>query len=244
MMNKLKFTLLLFFMQFICSAQQLHFSGKILFERKENIHKQFTGNSFWEEQYRNRMPKYKVDEFSLVFNKNKTLYHSTKLDDNPMLTWFRVASNNIVLNNLQSLKQTNIKEIFDETFLIEDSIPALVWRYHGDYRKIAGYNCRKASTIINDSLYIIAFYADEIPVKAGPESLNGLPGMILGYAIPRLHITCFATKVITYIPEEKEFEYKKPKAKSINKNDFLKYIYSSTKNWGEYAGKVVFKVLI
>jgi GLPGLI family protein len=75
----------------------------------------------------------------------------------------------------------------------------------GEYREIAGYNCRKAATIVMDSVYIIAFYTDEIPVSAGPESFNGLPGMILGIVIPRMNLTYFATKVETLQPTEKEF---------------------------------------
>ncbi|ULT40412.1 GLPGLI family protein [Niabella defluvii] len=42
---------------------------------------------------------------------------------------------------------------------------------------------------------MVAFYTDEIITKAGPESFNGLPGMILGLAIPHQHITIFATSV-------------------------------------------------
>jgi GLPGLI family protein len=46
-----------------------------------------------------------------------------------------------------------------------------------------------------DSIYVVAFYTDQIPVSGGPESFTGLPGMILGVALPYEHITWFATKV-------------------------------------------------
>ena len=42
---------------------------------------------------------------------------------------------------------------------------------------------------------MIAWYADDILTKGGPESFNGLPGMILGVAIPHEHITIFAQQV-------------------------------------------------
>ena len=45
------------------------------------------------------------------------------------------------------------------------------------------------------STYVIAFYANEIPIDGGPESINGLPGMILGLVVPSQHLSYFATKV-------------------------------------------------
>jgi GLPGLI family protein len=34
-------------------------------------------------------------------------------------------------------------------------LPVFKWKIHDEYREIANHNCRKASTIIFDSLYII-----------------------------------------------------------------------------------------
>jgi GLPGLI family protein len=42
---------------------------------------------------------------------------------------------------------------------------------------------------------VVAFYTDEIIPSGGPESFTGLPGMILGVALPHQHLTWFATKV-------------------------------------------------
>jgi GLPGLI family protein len=64
-----------------------------------------------------------------------------------------------------------------------------------DVRQIAGYECRKAIAVINDSVTVVAFYSEEILLKGGPEGFTGLPGMILGLAIPRYNTTWFATKV-------------------------------------------------
>lgn len=226
-------------------AQQLHFSGAVTFERKENMHKQFADrNDNWADEIKNRMPKYRVDEFVLNFNKNKSHYKITKQEDNAYASWWRVAAGNTVVNNLTTKTTTNVKEIYDELYLIEDTMPVFKWRYHTDIRKIGGYNCRKATTIISDSLYVIAFYSDEFPVQTGPESLNGLPGLILGYVIPRLNITCFATKIETKLITDAEMEFKKPKSKPVNFFTFYKIILDATKKWGEYAGKVYFKTLI
>jgi hypothetical protein len=49
---------------------------------------------------------------------------------------------------------------------------------------------------------LLHFIPESITTSGGPESFTGLPGMILGLAIPHEHITWFATKVYTEtIPE-------------------------------------------
>lgn len=225
-------------------AQQLHLSGVVMFERKENMHKQFTGTGAWQDEVKDKMPKYRTDEFSLSFNNQQSLYKQTKEESNAFANWWRVAASNTVYKNLQQQKAVSIKEIYDESYVIEDSIPLYTWRYHGDYRKIAGYNCRKAATIINDSLYVIAFYTDEIPVSTGPESFGGLPGLILGIVIPKLNITCFATQVQTKSLQPDAFNYKKPKSKPVTMQQFITGVLDATKKWGEYATKVYYKALL
>ena len=69
------------------------------------------------------------------------------------------------------------------------------WRLTNENRVIAGFNCRKAVAKIFDSVYVFAFYTDEILIPGGPCSINGLPGMILGVTIPRLFTSWIATKV-------------------------------------------------
>ena len=47
-----------------------------------------------------------------------------------------------------------------------------------------------------DSVYVFAFYTDEITIPGGPCTINGLPGMILGLTIPRMYASWIATKVM------------------------------------------------
>ncbi|MBC7384314.1 MAG: GLPGLI family protein [Bacteroidia bacterium] len=223
------------------SAQQLVLSGKITFERKENLHKQFTEQNSWTEQMMMRMPKYRIDQFQLSFNTHKTLYKITLEDESPMASWWRVAAYNTVSNNIDTRQYTAEKTIYERNYLIEDSMPQYQWKLLGEYREVAGYNCRKAATIIMDSLYIIAFYTDEIPVSAGPESFNGLPGMVLGIVVPRLNLTYFATKIETQPVAGTDLL---PKASKNKKTNFLSYkaeLNKAVKDWGEYAGKVLWK---
>jgi GLPGLI family protein len=87
------------------------------------------------------------------------------------------------------------KSIMGEDYLLKDSIPNVDWKIMQEVRTISGYECRKAIGRINDTVYVVAFYTDEILLRGGPEGFSGLPGMILGLAIPRLNTTWFATKI-------------------------------------------------
>ena len=230
-------------------AQQLVLSGKITYERKENMHKQFDDDgedNSWAEQMRNNTPKYRIDQFQLVFNTKKSLYNIIVEDENPAFQWWKYACNNTVGSNRESNKMYAYKTVYENNYNITDSLPVFKWKIHDEYREIANHNCRKASTIIFDSLYIIAFFTDEIPVSWGPESFQGLPGMILGLVVPRLNITSFATKVESYSVLEQELTMPPPikKAKIVTRKSFMDDLINSTKDWGEYASKVYWKCIL
>jgi GLPGLI family protein len=93
-------------------------------------------------------------------------------------------------------KQTVTKKsIIGQDYLIKDSLSNIKWRITKETRTIAGYECRKAIGRIYDTVYVVAFYSEQFVMPAGPEAIQGLPGMILGLAIPRYNATWFATKV-------------------------------------------------
>ena len=121
---------------------------------------------------------------------------------------------------------------------MKDSLPKYQWKITGEVRQIAGFDCKKAITKIADSVVVVAFYTDEILVKGGPESFNGLPGMIMGIAIPRLSLTLFATKielnnagVPLNVPIEKKPNY-------VRRKDVMGEIAGEMKRWGK-EGSIV-----
>src|SRR5690606_20107206 len=103
-------------------------------------------------------------------------------------------------------------------------------------RTIAGFNCRKAVGIICDSVYVVAFFAEEIPVSGGPESFAGLPGMILGLVVPRLHTTWFATKLTLQNSTTANFPLPR-KGKKTTEPELHKLLQSSMKEWGDRGQK-------
>ena len=113
---------------------------------------------------------------------------------------------------------------------IVDTVPKLKWKITNENRIIAGFNCRKAVAIIFDSVYVFAFYTDEIVISGGPCSINGLPGMILGVTIPRLYTSWIATKVMVNGVDEKQIKPVSAK-KSYDLNFLKTTIIDREKDW-------------
>ncbi len=68
----------------------------------------------------------------------------------------------------------------------------------------------------------------------GPESFNGLPGMILGLALPHEHITWFATKV--YTDDISDAQLTAPtKGKKTNSKELLNTLQDFMKDWGAWS---------
>ncbi len=112
----------------------------------------------------------------------------------------------------QNLKKGEMKSTFDisgSTVLIQDSLLNVKWKITNEYREIAGYECRRANGVVLDSVYVVAFYTDQIPISAGPGAVHGLPGMILGLVVPEQHYNVYATKVNVGQPEIKAVTGKK-----------------------------------
>ncbi|MBL7746148.1 MAG: GLPGLI family protein, partial [Chitinophagaceae bacterium] len=181
-------------------AQARFFSTiKVEFEKTTSVRQLMKdlqeGNS-WFEQNKDRYPVSLLNYYEFTGDTARSLYKPGKeVPIDPRLWWRPVADKNVVYTDFQKGTTIAQKPVFEETFLMEDSLLKIKWKITGDIRTIAGYDCRKAIGIINDSIAVFAFYAEELLVSGGPEGVHGLPGMILGMGIPRLHATWFATKV-------------------------------------------------
>ena len=142
---------------------------------------------------------------------------------------------NYVLQDFTIGNTTMIRSIFENNYNLSDSIKKFEWKISGEVREIAGFECKKAITKICDSVVVVAFYTDQITTPGGPENFNGLPGMILGLAIPRLASTWFATKV-----ENISITIPQPvsKSKKVIWVDINKEVSKATKSWGKNAASL------
>lgn len=150
------------------------------------------------ETYKEQHPQFKELKSTLIFADNKTLF--TPVGVNTSITSFfndpQIAmQNNIVYSDLNNKLLISKRKVFDETYLLKDSVKNIKWKFTDEVRDVAGYPCRRANGLTLDSVYVVAFYTDKIPVSGGPELFGGLPGMILQLALPHENVSWIATKV-------------------------------------------------
>jgi GLPGLI family protein len=222
--------------------------GKIEFEKKVNLHKQLDNeeDGSWKEMMKKAVPATKTSYFDLYFDDTRTIYKPGKevVTTQKVPDWIDGPCNdNVVFTDLNQQTFSSLKTVFESTFNISDSNAKYKWKITPDTRTIAGFECRKATTIIMDSVFVVAFYTDQVTTAGGPESFNGLPGMILGLAVPRMHTTWFATKL--ELAEIKANTIVAPtKGKKTNITNLKSTLQSSMKNWGRWRDKNMWQILI
>jgi GLPGLI family protein len=220
-------------------AQDFITRGKIEYEIKINNKRRYSdaqrANSAWYAS----LPEYDISYRELVFAGNRFLYTrgrkampSTNNNDNSLYT------------NLDSRKMIARESFIGEPYLFEDSVRPIKWKIENEIRKIAGLDCRKAIGIIHDSVYVVAFYCPEIVPQGGPEFFTGLPGMILGLAIPRYFTTWFATKIELASIDESSIEPPAvKKSKLYTKKELTTVLSNKYKEAGMWKNKELKKAI-
>lgn len=175
--------------------------GRIIYERRINayalLQKERQQNDPFIQQYKDRFSQFSTNEFELIFDNEKSLYRPIEERKTNYFDFLANAgASNIVFTDLVKDSIFSEKKIYENSYFIKEKITQIQWKWTDETRDIAGFQCRRANALILDSVYVVAFYTNQITTEGGPESFTGLPGMILGLAIPQLHTTWFAKSVI------------------------------------------------
>ena len=221
-------------MQGNIKAQQFIDKASIEFEVKTNLQKTMGGN-MWEDMMKENMPTFKTAYYQYTFADNKSFYKLDHFDEKGKLPdWLKKDDEECewyadYKTGILKMKKT----VVGSDFFINDSLTKIEWKLSNESRVIAGFNCRKATGKIFDSVYVFVFYTDEITISGGPCSIGGLPGMILGMTIPRLFTSWIATKV--NVTSVNESIIKPATAKKIYpKKEYISLLTERTKDWGQY----------
>jgi GLPGLI family protein len=248
MKTKLAFFIALLFTGRMVFAQNAHFttSGTVAYEKSVNtfaIIKRLYGDRLTDgflsqayEQYKKTQPQFRVLKSTLAFDNDKTLFTPLPPENAPG-SFFNLPStdqNNTIYTDLGMHAITEQKAVFEETFLVKDSVRKIKWKITDETREIAGYTCRRANGLMMDSIYVVAFFANQIPIPGGPESFGGLPGMILEVALPHENIIWRATKVIEAAGPEVSISPPK-KGKIVNNKQLFETLKDVFKNRGDAA---------
>lgn len=180
--------------------------GQVTYNRTSKIQFSFAGMPGGMAQ---QMPSTRTDKFELTFANNQTLWKQAEQDNEEdgsftseggaHIRMVVSGSNDVLFTNLESGKKVEKRELFEKTFIIEDSIRKLKWKMTGETKTILGMPCMKATTTtirtrtmmnmdngkmerkeIQDTSNIVAWFTSSIPVSGGPAEYQGqLPGLIL-----------------------------------------------------------------
>lgn len=223
--------------------------GNITYEKKVNVlallqERWGNDNDGWTQQiidaYKKGGNQFKTYQYNLAFRDNKTLYTPIVSDapTNGFGDFTSVANDNTVFTDLDNKQSVSQKNIYGDKFLISDSTRKIRWKITDELRDIAGFHCRRANAVIMDSVYVVAFYTNQIPVSGGPESFTGLPGMIMLLALPHEHTVWTATKVSVIPPVISGTVLPPTKGKPMDDKAFYNSLQSSLKDWGK-SGAII-----
>ena len=126
-----------------------------------------------------------------------------------------------LLRNLAEGRRSDIVELPDRSYLVEDTLPTFKWKILSEIRDIQGYLCMSAETMDTvKGQRILAWFTTELPLPYGPEQYGGLPGVILELDIDQGAVLITATR-IDRIPLEASPTL--PKRKKLQRIDVAEY---------------------
>ncbi|HEX7902600.1 MAG TPA: GLPGLI family protein [Chitinophagaceae bacterium] len=234
------FFFLLLLTSIVANAQDFITRGKIEFEIKRNNKKIYSETDRANNPYLASLPEFDISYRDLLFSWNQSVYQPARKGSTPS----RYINENSVYSDLDNQRVVKKIQNMGEYYVYEDSVKKIKWKIENETRKIAGWECRKAIGRIYDSVYVVAFYCPEIVPQGGPEMFSGLPGMILGLAIPRYYTTWFATKIeLASIDESKIGPPVVKKSKTYSKRELAEIYFKRYKDAGWWKDITIEKVM-
>ena len=155
--------------------------GKIVYEQKIDLHRRMQ-----DEQMKAMVPQFRTSKYELNFADNQSMYKIqeeepdiTENAGNGGIVMKFGGANSEYYKNFNTQKQVEKRELGDKDYIIEDTLHHTTWKLMDTTKIILSYTCKKASGKTERGSDVEAWYTEDIPVSSGPETFNGLPGMIL-----------------------------------------------------------------
>jgi len=177
--------------------------GKIIYEKKVNLHRRLT-----DESMKTMVPEFNTSKSELDFSADESIYKNIKEDEDIRDKAGQENNGNLVMRfgggaddqtykNYTTERTTQQKELGPKKYLIEDSLKKQNWKLEEGTKAIKGYTCKKATTKGRDGSGIIAWYAEDIQSSTGPEVFGGLPGLILELNLNDAEIVFTTLDIVT-----------------------------------------------
>ncbi|GAB3993447.1 GLPGLI family protein [Spirosoma daeguense] len=197
--------------------------GVVTYERKTYWSKIIARMTFLSQEQKDRAAQtWKNDDESkekmkLAFTENESLYAYGGQGETEDGRYSWRNADLFLYRNFEKDKKTDIIEMLGKTYVVDDSLHTPTWKIGNQIKDVAGYICMKAET--EDPIKkqkITAWFAQDIPVPAGPERYSGLPGVILELSLNDGDVVIEATKVELRKVTPDELKLPKAKGKKIN----------------------------
>ncbi len=214
-------TILLLAATLTANAQQTE--GMVTYERTQHWTKIISRLTFLSKEEKDRAAQTWKNEdgwktkMKLLFSPSASLYtYLTDQGESEDGSYSWRNDEFLIYRNFDKEHKTDIMETLGKTYIVDDSLHTPVWKIGNQLKDVAGYICLRADTydpVRNQK--ITAWFAQDIPVPAGPERYAGLPGVILEMAINDDDVVIEATKV-EFKSVAKDLTLPKTKGKKIN----------------------------
>jgi GLPGLI family protein len=171
------------------------------------------------------------------------------------------GGSDVLFKDIKNQSITNQKETFGKQFIIKDRLKPIEWELHSDTKNIGNYTCYKATYTkeieesmmtfsssgeeqreeepttapVMKTITVTAWYTPQIPVSNGPESYQGLPGLIL--EVSDGDLTIFCSKIT--INPKKAIEISEPKkGKQVTQEEYDSIMLKKMEEMSEqYRGR-------
>jgi GLPGLI family protein len=201
-----------FFLSLFATISTLNFAqnteGVITFEEKINLHRRLT-----DESMKAMIPEFRSSNMMFYFKGEECVYKPDESEEDEetnsggggAMMRFRRPQGDIY-RNLATNKQVSTSEWAGKKYLIEDTLKQRAWKIGTETKKVAGYECTKATfKDTAQKMDVTVWFTMDLPLAAGPQTLGSLPGMILESDVNNGEMVVVAKKI----------EFKKIKDKDI-----------------------------
>ena len=134
--------------------------------------------------------------FELIFGNNQSIWRQAEEDNNDdgnfssggmQIRMIGAGMDDVIFNNFDNGQKTELREMFERKFIIDDSTRPLKWKMTGETKMILNHSCMKATATqtskrmtmnmdngkmerkeVEDTSQLVAWFTSDILVPAGP----------------------------------------------------------------------------
>jgi GLPGLI family protein len=173
--------------------------GIITYSTKINMHKNLPEERA---ELKKIIPEFNTIKNVLLFSPTESLYKGLIEEENPFdqpaggtRMVMRTAGSNETYLDRNELTVIQLREFMGKRYLIKREQNRIPWKLENDTKEIQGYACKSASYTDENNRKIKAWYTEDIRIPLGPESFQGLPGLILEITVNEDDMVIRAEKI-------------------------------------------------